>query len=216
MSRVLRSLAILAFAPVVLAAQQPAPASAPQGPPAAQNQAPLPPNGWRLDLGHSAVNFRVRHLGIAWVNGEFRSWTMDLVYDPANPTAASVTARIQTASVNTNSERRDNDIRSGSYLAVDSFPEMTFVSRRVERVDASHLRITGDLTLRGVTKPVTLDTEISNVLTTSRGKRIAFTATTAITRQDYGVTFNRLAEGAQVVGDEVRITIDVEASQPNG
>ena len=213
MRSVLRSLALLAFVPAVLAAQQPAPAAAPGAP---QAQAPLPPNGWRLDMGHSAVNFRVRHLGIAWVNGEFRNWTMDLVYDPANPTAATVTARIQTNSVNTNSERRDNDIRSGSYLAVDSFPEMTFVSRRVERVDASHLRITGDLTLRGVTKPVTLDTEISNVLTTSRGKRIAFTATTAITRQDYGVTFNRLTEGAQVVGDEVRITIDVEASQPNG
>lgn len=216
MRRIARSFVLAALTPIALAAQQPAVTPGPQGaPPGQPAQAPLPPNGWRLDNGHSAINFRIRHLGISWVNGEFKTWSMDLVYDPANPTAASVNVRIQTASVNSNSERRDNDIRSGSYLAVDSFPEMTFVSRRVERVDATHLRITGDLTLRGVTKPVVLDTEITGMLTGSRGKRIAFTATTTINRHDYGVVFNRLAEGAQVVGDEIRITIDIEATQPN-
>ena len=182
--------------------------------PAAPAQAPLPANGWRIDMGHSAVNFRVRHLGISWVNGQFRSWTAELIYDPANPEAASVTARIQTGTVNTNSERRDNDIRSGNYLAVDSFPEMTFVSRRVERVSPTQLRIHGDLTLRGVTRPVVLDTELSSVLSGQRGKRVAFTATTSINRHDYGVVFNRMTEGAQVVGDEIRITIDIEATQP--
>lgn len=187
-----------------------------QNPPAAAPpaQAPLPPNGWRLDRAHSAVNFRVRHLGISWVNGEFRDWTADIVYDPANPGSAGVTARIQTGSVATNNDRRDNDIRSGNYLAVDSFPEMTFVSRRVEPLDATHLRIHGDLTLRGVTRPVTLDTEISGVLAGQRGRRVAFTATTTINRHDFGVRFNRLVEGAQVVGDDIRITIDIEATQP--
>ena len=213
-----RSLIFAALlAPAIAVAQQPAatpPAGAPGAPPGGQQQAPLPPNGWRLDPGHSAVSFRVRHLGISWVNGEFKSWTMDLVYDPQHPEQASVTAHIQTASVNTNSERRDNDIRSGNYLAIDSFPEMTFVSHRVEVVDATHLRITGDLTLRGVTKPVTLDTEITGMLNGSRAKRVAFTATTTIKRQDFGVMMNRLVEGAQVVGDDIRITIDVEALQP--
>jgi polyisoprenoid-binding protein YceI len=217
MRRIMRSLVLAAITPIVAAAQQPAPpAGAPQGPPpGAQNQAPLPPNGWRIDMGHSAISFRVRHLGISWVNGEFKTWTGDLVFDPAHPQAASVTAHIQTASANTNNERRDNDIRSGNYLAVDSFPEMTFVSRSVQVVDPTHLRITGDLTLRGVTKPVILDTEITGTLANSRGKRMAFTATTTIDRRDFGVTFSRLMEGAQVVGDEVRITIDIEASQPN-
>ena len=210
---VIRSLlCALLVAPAIAVAQQPA--APPQGAPAGQQQPPLPPNGWRLDPGHSAVSFRVRHLGISWVNGEFRNWTMDLIYDPAHPEQASVTAHIQTNSVNTNSERRDNDIRSGSYLAVDSFPEMTFVSRQVQVVDATHLRITGDLTLRGVTKPVTLDTEITGSLNGSRSRRVAFTATTTIKRQDYGVVMNRLVEGAQVVGDDIRITIDVEALQP--
>lgn len=179
-----------------------------------QQAPPLPAHGWRIDLSHSAVTFRVRHLGISWVNGRFTSWQGELIFDHANPTAASVTARIATASVNTEHERRDADIRSGNYLAVDSFPEMSFVSRRVEKVDDTHLRVFGDLTLRGVTKSVTLDTEITGILPSARGNRIAFSATTTINRMDFGVVFNRLVEGAQVVGTDVRITIDIEAIQP--
>lgn len=175
---------------------------------------PLPPHGWRLDMAHSGVNFRVRHLGISWVNGRFTQWEGALVYDPANPTAASVTARIRTNSVDTQNERRDADIRSGNYLAVDSFPEMSFTSRRVERAGEGRLRVIGDLTLRGVTREVTLDTEVSSVLPGERARRIAFTATTTINRMDFGVVFNRITEGAQVVGSEVRITIDIEATQP--
>lgn len=215
MSRITQSLALAALAVSAastreVAAQQPAPAPQSQ----AQQAAPLPSNGWRLDLAHSAVTFRVRHLGISWVNGKFTDWKGELVYDPANPTAASVVAIIQTKSVDTDNERRDNDIRSGNYLAVDSFPEMRFVSKRVQKVDDTHLRVTGDLTLRGVTKEVTLDTEVSAVMNGQRAKRIAFTSTTVINRMDFGVTFNRLTEGAQVVGTDIRITIDIEATQP--
>ena len=210
MNHLVRSLALAALlVPAALgtaAAQQ-----GPGGPP----PTPLPANGWRVDMNHSAVTFRVRHLGISWVNGLFKIWTGDLVFDPAHPEAASVTARIQTNSVDTGNERRDGDIRSGNYLAVDSFPEMMFVSRQVQKVDETHLRITGDLTLRGQTHPVTLDAEMIGTMTGQRGKRIAFTATTTINRMDYGVAFNRLTEGAQVVGSEIRITIDIEASQPN-
>ena len=200
-----RTLLAAIIIPSALSAQQPG---------APQQQAPLPPNGWRVDPGHSAVHFRVRHLGISWVNGEFKLWNADLVYDPAHPEASSVTAHIQTASVNTDNDRRDNDIKSGNYMLVDSFPEMTFVSRQVEKVDSTHLRIHGDLTIRGVTKPVILDTEITGALNGSRAKRVAFTATTTIRREDYGIVLNRLSEGAQVVGDDIRITIDIEALQP--
>jgi polyisoprenoid-binding protein YceI len=180
--------------------------AAPSAPPAA------PTNTWSADPAHSAVAFRVRHLGITWVNGTFKQWTADLKYDPANPEAASVTARIQTGSVNTENERRDNDLRS-NYLVVDSFPEITFTSRKVERAGEGQLRITGDLTLRGVTRPVVLDAEVGGVLTTGRGRRTAFSATTTIKRQDFGITLNRLMDGAQIVGDDVRITIDVEATE---
>lgn len=180
----------------LLQASQPAPAT--------------PTNTWAADPAHSAVGFRVRHLGITWVNGTFKQWTADLKYDPANPEAATVVARIQTASVNTDNERRDNDLRA-NYLVADSFPEITFTSKKVERAGEGRLRISGDLTIRGVTRPVVLDAEMGGVLTTSRGRRTAFSAATTIKRQDYGITLNRLMEGAQVVGDDVRITIDIEA-----
>lgn len=169
-----------------------------------------PTNMWSADPGHSAVGFRVRHLGISWVNGTFKQWTIDLKYDPANPETANVVAKIQAASLSTDNERRDNDVRS-NYLVVDSFPEITFTSKKVERAGEGRLRITGDLTLHGVTRPVVLDTEVGGVLNTARGRRTAFSATTTIKRQDFGIVQNRLMEGAQVVGDDVRITIDVEA-----
>jgi polyisoprenoid-binding protein YceI len=196
-----------------LAAQQPAPPAGPgpQGPP----PAPLPPNGWRVDPGHSAIGFRVRHLGISWVNGKFGLWSAELVYDPANPEAASVTARIPMTGVNTGSDRRDADIRA-NYFVVDSFPEMTFISRSVERAGEGRLRVTGDLTLHGVTRPVVLEAEVTGPLNTSRGRRVAFTATTTISRRDFGMLRNPVMEGAQVVGDEIRITIDIEAVQPSG
>lgn len=181
---------------------------------AAQSQTPSDPNRWQVDPSHSAVSFRVRHLGITWVNGVFRQWTVDLLYDPQKPEAASVTARIQSASVNTDNERRDADIRAG-YLATDSFPEFQFVSTKVERVTPERLRITGNLTMRGITRPTVLDAEIGGVLNTQRGRRAALTATTTIRRADFGITRNSFMEGAQVVGDEIRITIDLEATAPS-
>jgi len=171
---------------------------------------PAPTNRWSADPAHSAIAFRVRHLGITWVNGTFGQWTTDLTYDPSKPDAASVTAHIQTASISTGNDRRDNDLRT-NYLVADSFPEITFTSTRVERVAPDHLRITGNLTIRGITHPVVLDAEVGGVLASPRGRRTAFSATTSIKRQDYGITLNRFMEGAQIVGDEVRITIDVEA-----
>lgn len=199
MRRPLAAIALLAAASVVRA-QAPA--------------APLGPNQWQVDNGHSAVNFRIRHLGITWVNGAFRQWTGQLTYDPAHPEAASVTARIQSTSVDTENERRDADVRD-NYLEVAKFPEITFVSRKVEKAGDDRLRITGDFTLHGVTKSVVLDTEIGGVLNnTQMGRRVSFSATTTVKRQDYGIVRNSILEGAQVVGDDVKITIDLEAVQP--
>ena len=180
--------------------------------PAATTPAPAPTNRWSADPAHSAINFRVRHLGITWVNGTFGQWTADLNYDPSKPEAASVTAHIQSATISTGNDRRDTDLRQ-NYLAVDSFPEITFTRLHVERVAPDRLRITGNLTMRGITHPVVLDADLGGVLATPRGRRSAFSATTTLKRQDYGITLNRLMEGAQIVGDEVRITIDVEATE---
>jgi len=183
-----------------------------QAAPAAAAPPPTPTNRWSADPVHSAVNFRVRHLGITWVNGTFGQWTADLTFDPTKPEAASVSAKIQSATITTGNDRRDTDIRQ-NYLAVDSFPEITFTSTKVERTAPDHLRITGDLTMRGITHPVMLETDIGGVLNTPRGRRTAFSATTTLKRQDYGIALNRFMEGAQVVGDDVRITIDVEATE---
>jgi polyisoprenoid-binding protein YceI len=198
-------------AAVLLALALAGAARAQQGP----AQPPLPSNGWRVDPNHSGVRFRVRHLGMTWVNGEFRTWTADLVYDPANPMGARVAAQIQVASISTDNDMRDSDLRSARFFAADSFPQMTFVSTRVEAVDSAHLRITGDLTIRGVTRQVVLDTEIGGTTTGQRSRRIAFSATTTIDRKDWGMTFSPVQEGIRSAGDEVRITIDIEAVRPN-
>jgi polyisoprenoid-binding protein YceI len=172
---------------------------------------PAASNRWNIDPVHSAVNFRVRHLGITWVNGAFRQWTAEFTYDPAQPESSSVTARIQTASIDTENPRRDADLRQ-NYLHVDSFPEITFVSRSVETAGPDRLRITGDLTMHGVTRQEVLDTEVGGVFSTPRGRRVAFSATTTLNRSDFGMTFSAIVEGVRVVGDEVRISIDVEAT----
>lgn len=192
----------LVFLPAALAAQNPA-APAP---------APLPPNGWRIDPGHSRIAFRVRHMGMEWVTGAFDRWSGEFSYDPAHPLAASVTIHIQAASVASQNDRRDNDVRA-NYLNADSFPDIAFTSRRVERVDSTHLRVTGELALHGVTRPVTLETELLGSMNGPRGRRIAFTATTTINRQEFGLT-RFLIEGAQLVGDIIYITIDFTANQP--
>ncbi len=204
MTRSIVVLALLVPAAISLAGQTPQQASATPPPP--------PTNRWSADPAHSAIAFRVRHLGITWVNGAFGQWTADLNYDPTKTEAASVTAHIQAASISTGNERRDTDLRT-NYLAVDSFPEITFTSTRVERVAPDRLRITGNLTMRGITHLVVLDADVGGVLTTPRGRRTAFSATTSLKRQDYGIMLNRFMEGAQIVGDEVRITIDVEATE---
>ena len=195
----------LCFAAAPLAAQSAQPAAAP-----AQPRAPT--NRWTADPVHSAVSFRVRHLGISWVNGTFGQWTADFSYDPSKPEAASVTAKIQTASLTTGNDRRDTDLKQ-NYLAVDSFPEITFTSTTVERTAPDHLRITGNLTIRGIAHPVVLETDVGGIAATPMGRRTAFSATTSIKRQDYGITRNRFLEGLQMVGDDVRIAVDVEATE---
>ena len=170
-------------------------------------------HAWTPDLVHSLVSFRVRHLGLSWINGEFREWGGELIWNPEDPATASVTVRIATASVTTRNDRRDNDLRQ-NYLQADEYPEITFVSRTVDLVGDDKLKVGGDLTLHGTTRPVILDVEIGGTLSTPRERRISFTATTAITRQDFGIVRNFLIEGAQIVGDEVRIQIDLEATAP--
>lgn len=169
-----------------------------------------------IDVAHSRIGFRARHLAVTWVEGRFRSFTGTFAFDSVNVENTTAEATIQVASVFTDNERRDNDLRSGNFFAADSFPEIRFVSRRVERGPTpGTYRMTGELTIRGTTRPITLDVEVTGPrpITTRQGRQLLMgvTMTGRLNRHDYGLRWNNVIEGVQVVGDEIRLDIVVEA-----
>lgn len=177
--------------------------------------APTPvvePVTWQIDAGHSEMTFRVRHF-VTKVPGTFKTWEGTIVADPTNLAAGgSVSVVVQTASIDTRIERRDQHLRSPDFFAADSFPTMSFKSTKVE-VSGSNLTITGDLTIRGTTKSVVLAGEYTGVFGPPEAKkqRIGFAATTKVNRLDYGLKWNRLVEGSNMLGDDVEISLTVEA-----
>jgi polyisoprenoid-binding protein YceI len=167
-------------------------------------------NVWQLDPAHSSAQFAVRHLGISTVRGTFTKLSGSAHYEPANTKNNSVEVAIETASVDTRVEMRDNDLRSDHFFEVQKYPTMTFRSTKVESDGADKLRITGDLTIRGVTKPVTLAVEgPSKPINDGQGHlHMGISATGTLNRTDFGMT------GYQgVVGNEVQLTIDAELVQ---
>lgn len=183
--------------------------------PAAASPAPAPVPAanvvtWEIDPVHSEVGFRVRHL-VSRVRGRFTDFGGTLVADPANLAGAQVQVEIRTASIDTDNERRDGHLRSGDFFDAEAHPTITFRSTRVE-TQGSQVRVHGDLTLRGVTKPVVLEGEMVDVRGVPGKRRIGFEASTRINRMDYGVAWNRAAEGGGVVlGDEVEVQLLVSA-----
>lgn len=165
---------------------------------------------WEIDRNHSQVGFRVRHL-VSRVRGGFGDFEGAVVADPASLAGGSVRVVIRTASVDTDNERRDAHLRSPDFFDAEGHPEITFRSTRVE-ADGSGLRVHGDLTIRGVTRPVVLEGEMLGVGGVPGKRRIGFEARTTVDRQDYGVAWNRAAEGGGLVlGDEVEVILEVEA-----
>ncbi|NWG15288.1 MAG: YceI family protein [Chloroflexi bacterium] len=170
---------------------------------------------WKLDPVHTAAEFSARHMMITTVRGGFKNVTGRLVYDPANPAAAYVEAVIDTASMtSTGLADRDNHLKSPDFLDVANYPTITFKSTKVEpAADGQQAKITGDLTIRGVTRPVTLDVELLGQVTSPFGdERVGFHGTTRINREDFGLTWNMALEaGGWLVGKDVTINLDVEA-----
>jgi polyisoprenoid-binding protein YceI len=167
---------------------------------------------WALDPGHSAVGFSVRHLMITNVRGEFERFSAEVDYDPARPEATRIHATIEVASLNTREAKRDSDLRSALFFDVESHPQMTFVSKGVRVAADGGLEVTGALTLRGITREVTLSVhDISAPQTDMRGnRRVGATASTRIKRSDFGMTWNKALEtGGVVVGDLVTVTLEV-------
>lgn len=179
-----------------------------QNPAAAAAEAPA--NSWRIDRGHSELTFSIRHM-VSRVRGQFNSWSGTITGDLNDWESAVVDVTIDASSIDTNHERRDADLRGRDHFAVETFPTMRFRSTKVER-DGERLRMTGDLTMRGVTKSVVLEGHLTGTAQERGRTRVGFAASTTINRKDFGLVWNRAVEaGGWLIGDEVKIDISVAA-----
>ncbi len=166
---------------------------------------------WTIDPAHTAVEFSVRHLMITTVKGRFGTVSGTLVLDEASIERSKVEVEIDVNSIDTREDKRDAHLRSADFFDVENHPKLTFVSRRVER-SGDGLKMTGDLTIRGTTKEITLDVEdLGRARDPWGGDRAAFTATGKLNRNEYGLKWNQALEtGGVMVSDEVKLTIDAQ------
>jgi polyisoprenoid-binding protein YceI len=184
----------------------------------AQAPAPAPgPGTWEVDTAHTTAGFSVKHMMVTNVHGSFGKVSGTIEYDGKDLSSIAADVKIDATSVTTNNERRDTHLRSADFFDVENHPAITFKSKRVEKGADGRFRLVGDLTMRGVTKEVALDVEgPSQVVNAGRVFKIGASATTTVNRQDYGLTWNRAIEaGGVTVGDEVKITLEIEANRPN-
>jgi polyisoprenoid-binding protein YceI len=167
---------------------------------------------WQIDPAHSQIQFSVRHMMISNVRGRFENFTGAIEFEEKDPTRSLVEVQIETASINTRETQRDSHLKSPDFLNVEKYPYLSFKSKRIEKIDDSHGRVIGDLTIRDVTKEVALDVEYAGQAKSPWGTVSAgFSATAKINRKDWGLTYNQVLEtGGVMVGDVVNITIDLE------
>lgn len=172
---------------------------------------------WNLDKSHSSVNFSVKHLVVATVRGQFTDFDGSASFDPKDLSTLKTNFTVQIASVNTDNEKRDGHLKTGDFFDAENHPTMTFVSKKAEQVAPGKAKLTGDLTIRGVTKEVTFDVEGFNeeVKTPWGMYAVGGTATTTINRFDFGVSWdNKIDSGGLVAGENVKITLDLEFNRP--
>src|SRR5262245_20188291 len=167
---------------------------------------------WKIDPAHSLIEFAVRHLMITTVKGRFGGVEGAVRLDEADPSFADVDVRIDVASIDTRDAQRDTHLRSADFFEVETYPHITFTSKRPIARRGREFTLAGDLTLHGVTKEVTLDvTEEGRGKDPWGGERLGFSATTTIKRSDFGLTWNQALEtGGVLVGDDIRISLDLE------
>ncbi len=167
---------------------------------------------WQLDPYHTQVEFSAKHLGMMTVRGYFDEISAKADIDPDHPETSSVEVTISTASIRTNNGVRDNDLRSSNFLEVDKYPEITFKSTSVEPAGPDHYNLTGDLTIKGNTRPVTLDITRYGELNDPQmmGHRIAYSATSKINRKNFGLSFAMILDGRMVVSEDIQINIEGE------
>ena len=167
---------------------------------------------WTIDPSHSGVTFRGKHL-VSIVPGRFTTFSGEFLFDEKAIEASSVTVSIDAASITTDNEKRDGHLKSPDFFDTATYPTITYKSTKVKKIDATHFEVTGDLTMRGVTKPVILAVEyLGTSPGMGYGPRNGFHATTKLNRKDFGVNWNKtLDNGGLVVGDNVDIDLAIEA-----
>jgi polyisoprenoid-binding protein YceI len=169
---------------------------------------------YKIDPVHSSISFRVRHF-FSFVNGSFRKFEGTIKVNQDHPEKSSVTATIDAASITTQNDKRDEDLRSADFFDVAKYPTITFKSKSVKQTGADSGDIVGDLTMHGVTKEITLHAKFLGKGTGLQGKPISGWQVTPepIKRSDYGLTWSKAVEGTAVVGEEVTVSIDIEADK---
>jgi len=169
------------------------------------------PSSWSIDASHSSISFKVRHLGISNVRGEFRAYDAKIMMEGTDLSTLSVNATIQTESVDTGNERRDGHLRSDDFFGAEEFPMITFVSTGVSEVDGDKFHLMGDLTIRDVTQSVVLEGEFLGTAMMRDTERAGFEAITTVNRKEFNLSWDQLTEaGGLIVGHDVEISLELE------
>jgi polyisoprenoid-binding protein YceI len=167
---------------------------------------------YKVDVDHSGVSFSVRHF-VSNVSGRFRDFDGVIKYDKANPAASSVEFTVRAASIDTTNNDRDEHLRSKDFFDVQKFPTVTFSSTQVAAKDGTTLNVTGNLTLHGVTRSITLPVSLLGAVKTPRGEKAGFETVFKIDRKEFGIIWNNVLDSGPVLGDDVKVTIEVEANR---
>ena len=177
---------------------------------------------WTIDTTHASATFKVQHLGISWVRGQVFGMKGEIEYDPTNIESTKFDGTLDVNTITSGNEMRDGHLKSADFFDVANFPEIKFLSKSVSKVDETHAKVTGDLTIKDVTKEVVLDIEFHGVsqrpsAIDPEGKErdvAAFTAKTKVNREEFGLKWNMdLANGKVLVGNEVELTIELEGGK---
>jgi polyisoprenoid-binding protein YceI len=168
---------------------------------------------WTIDTAHSRVGFTARHAMVAKVRGSFTDFVGTAQLNAENPAASQIELTIEVASINTGNEQRDGHLRTNDFFDAENYPQIRFVSTDVERIDPENYRLTGDLTIKGITHPVSVDFEFTGVATDPYGnQRAGFEGKATINRKDWGVSFNAALEtGGVLVSEKIGLEFDISA-----
>ena len=176
--------------------------------------APQTASTWIIDPAHSVVELAVKHMMFSTVKGHFPKVSGTIVLNEADPAASSVTAQIEAASIDTGEQARDTHLRSADFLDVETYPTITFRSTEVVPRSRDRFVVVGDLTIRGVTREVSLEAELAGTgIDPWGGRRAGFTASTTVNRRDFGLNWNQALEaGGVLVSDQVKISLEIQAT----